>query len=202
MFVGIVVLLWPHGATFAEVVEKIHEAGPVPYFAALALLPCLGLPTTPFFLLAGPAFGVPVSIIGSALALAIQFSVTYWLARNYLRAWMESLVARTKYSIPEVRPKHYWTGALLIKLPPGVHPAFKHSVMALAGIPFPIYFVVAWPLSVVYGIGAILVGDSVWDRDVHMLAVGLVLIVLVVLAVRWLGHRYARPSADDSSPRP
>lgn len=192
MFVAILAALWPRGATFTDVLKQIKEAGPLPYFTALAFVPCVGFPTTPFFLLAAPAFGVPVSIVGTALALAVQFTFSYWLARNLLRGWLEKLLARTRYDLPELKARNFWRVALLIKLPPGVHPAFKHYLMALAGIPFGIYFTVSWGLSMIYAVGAIILGDSVWDRNNMGFLAGLMVIVLLILAVRWLRHRYGR----------
>ncbi|MBE0539777.1 MAG: hypothetical protein IH623_00105 [Verrucomicrobia bacterium] len=192
MFVAILAALWPQGATFTDVLKRIKEAGPLPYFAALAFVPCVGFPTTPFFLLAAPAFGVPVSIIGTALALAVQFTFSYWLAKNHLRGWLEKLLARTRYDLPEVKARSFWRVALLIKLPPGVPPALKHYLMVLSGIPFGIYFTVSWSLSMIYAVGAIIVGDSVWDRNYAGFVAGLVVIVLLILAVRWLRHRYGR----------
>ncbi len=192
MFVAVLAALWPHGTTFQDGLKHIKEGGPLPYFAALALLPCLGFPTTPFFLLAAPAFGLPASIVGTALALAVQFALSYWLARNHLRGWLEKLLARTRYDLPEVKARNYWRVALLIKLPPGVPPALKHYLMALAGIPFGIYFTVSWTLSMCYAVGAIIVGDSVWDRNYAGFVAGLLLIVGLFVLVRWLRNRYGR----------
>jgi uncharacterized membrane protein YdjX (TVP38/TMEM64 family) len=192
MFLLILAALWPRGVTFTEGMEQIKEAGPVPYFAALAFVPCVGFPTTPFFLLAAPAFGVPVSILGTAVALAVQYAFSYWLAKRHLLGWLEKLLARTRYDLPEVKTRNYWRVALLIKLPPGVPPALKHYLMALAGIPFGIYFTVSWSLSMVYAVGAIIVGDSVWDRNYAGFLAGLVLIVVLIMAVRWLRNRYGR----------
>jgi uncharacterized membrane protein YdjX (TVP38/TMEM64 family) len=192
MVVLILAALWPRGVTFTEVLEQIKEAGPVPYFAALAFVPCVGFPTTPFFLLAAPAFGVPASILGTAVALAVQYVFSYWLAKSHLLGWLEKLLARTRYDLPEVKAQNYWRVALLIKLPPGVPPALKHYLMALAGIPFGIYFTVSWSLSMIYAVGAIIVGDSVWDRNYAGFLAGLVLIVVLILAVRWLRNRYGR----------
>jgi uncharacterized membrane protein YdjX (TVP38/TMEM64 family) len=192
MFLLILAALWPRGVTFTEGMEQIKEAGPVPYFAALAFVPCVGFPTTPFFLLAAPAFGVPVSILGTAVALAVQYAFSYWLAKRHLLGWLEKLLARTRYDLPEVKAQNYWRVALLIKLPPGVPPALKHYLMALAGIPFGIYFTVSWSLSMIYAVGAIIVGDSVWDRNYAGFLAGLVLIVVLILAVRWLRNRYGR----------
>jgi uncharacterized membrane protein YdjX (TVP38/TMEM64 family) len=192
MFMLILAALWPRGITFTEGLEQIKEAGPIPYFAALAIVPCVGFPTTPFFLLAAPAFGVPVSILGTAVALAVQYGFSYWLAKSHLLGWLEKLLARTRYDLPEVKAQNYWRVALLIKLPPGVPPALKHYLMALAGIPFGIYFTVSWSLSMIYAVGAIIVGDSVWDRNYAGFLAGLVLIVALILAVRWLRNRYGR----------
>ena len=63
---------WDHQAFIAW----REEAGVVPFFLAMALLPALGVPITPFFIVAGATFGTFVGLTGSAIArLGVAFAL-------------------------------------------------------------------------------------------------------------------------------
>ncbi|OYV01251.1 MAG: hypothetical protein CFE26_23115, partial [Verrucomicrobiales bacterium VVV1] len=67
----------------------IRAAGPVAFFAAMAILPAAGAPLMAFTLSAGEAFGAPLSMGGviavSLTMIALNLALTYWLARYALR---------------------------------------------------------------------------------------------------------------------
>src|SRR5215510_10624443 len=83
-------LIWDHD----EVMAAIERAPPLPFFAAMAILPALGAPATPLVLLAGASFGIPVALAGCILALAANLALCYWLARSGLRPKLESMLRR------------------------------------------------------------------------------------------------------------
>ncbi|HEX3766232.1 MAG TPA: hypothetical protein VHW23_46385, partial [Kofleriaceae bacterium] len=76
---------WDHRAVMAWI-RALH---PVPFFIAMALLPAIGLPFTPFVMFAGASFGTLVGLIGSLIALAVNLVVCFWIARH-LRGPLES----------------------------------------------------------------------------------------------------------------
>src|SRR5690606_38939710 len=57
-------------ARMDRVVERVRAAGPVPFFAAMTLLPAVGFPLSAFTLVAGPVFG-PTLGVGVVVGLAI-----------------------------------------------------------------------------------------------------------------------------------
>ena len=67
-----------------RVVELVRDAGPVPFFTAMTLLPIVGFPLSPFTLTAGPVFGptmgVTTVVLCAILTIAINVAVSYWLA--------------------------------------------------------------------------------------------------------------------------
>lgn len=170
-----------------ELVSWIHDRGPIPFFLALAILPALGFPTTPFFLVAGAAFGLGAGIVGSIVSQALNLALCYWLATRYLHGFLERLIARTKYRIPQVRSENRVKVTLLIKITPGPPHFLKSYILGLAGIPFGVFFLISLPVSAGYGIGIIVLGDSLLDRDLSqgMVAVG-------VLAALIVGIRFTR----------
>lgn len=165
---GLVVLLffliwryWNHEAFLAWK----NNAGPVPFFIALAVLPVIGFPTTPFYIIAGATFDLPTAIIGSLLALVVNLTLSYVVARGPLRSLLEKWLARSGKGLPHVEKVGAWRFTLMVKCLPGLPTFLKNSAVALAGVPFPIYFGVSLVISGFYAAGFIVLGESAFDRD-------------------------------------
>ena len=164
-----------------------QRAGPLPFFVALAILPSIGFPTTPFYLMAGVTFGTGMGLIGSALSLLINLVLSYWIAHSGLRPLLEKLLAHTRYDLPTIKPGRELLFTLLVKLMPGVPTFAKNYLIVLSGIPFPIYFAISFTVTFAYGAAFIVLGDSLYD---HNLAQGSW--ALSVLAVLGLGFWWFR----------
>ncbi len=169
-----------------EFLGWIRDLGPIPFFLALTLLPAVGFPTTPFFLLAGAAFGVWISIVGSTIAQAINLAFCYWLSTRYLRTFLERLIEKTRYSIPQVRKENFVKVTLLIKITPGPPNFLKTYILGLAGIPFGIFFIISLPTSVAYGIGIIVVGDSLLEGNIGQAVVGVSILIVLMIGIKML----------------
>lgn len=162
----------------------IRDLGPVPFFLALAFLPSVGFPTTPFFLIAGAAFGAWLSIAAAILSQAFNLAFCYWLARRYFRELLERVVARIGYRVPQVKKENYLKAALLIRIPPGPPNFLKNYIMGLAGIPFRVYFLVSLPATAVYGIGMIVLGDSLLARDWRQGILGIAILIVLLVSIK------------------
>jgi uncharacterized membrane protein YdjX (TVP38/TMEM64 family) len=180
LIIGLGVWLWRPTAGLDDVLESLQRAGPISFFAALVLLPLIGLPTTPFHLLAGPAFGPGVALVGTALAIALQQALAYGLASRWLRDFIKRLLARTRWKVPVVQPENHARFTFLVRIAPGVPSWSKNYLVGLAGIPFPTYFWISWPISVAYAAAFILVGDAAFTRDWRELIPSVVLLVLLI----------------------
>ncbi|MCW7754714.1 VTT domain-containing protein [Desulfobotulus sp. H1] len=157
-----------------------EEAGPVPFFMALALLPLAGFPTTPFYILAGATFGWVTGLTGSAVSLGINLVLSFWVCRSGLRPLLERVLARTSYRLPQVRHGRAVVFTVTAKLLPGV-PAFaKNYLIALSGVSFRTYFLISFPISMMYGAAFVLLGESILEKDLGR--VGCVAAVLGLLA--------------------
>jgi hypothetical protein len=75
-----------------------QEAGPLVFFGSTAVLPAIGLPITPFFVLAGATFGVGPGLLGSGVALGLNLALCYAIARSRVRSWLEGLLRRFEYA--------------------------------------------------------------------------------------------------------
>jgi uncharacterized membrane protein YdjX (TVP38/TMEM64 family) len=177
----------------------VRGAGPVVFFAAMALLPVAGFPIFPFNLAAGPAFSEqlglgPVVELASA-AIAINVSLTYWLARYALRPPFAWLVRRLGYRIPEVAPGNHLALAMLVRVTPGPPFFFQSCLLGLAAIPFGIYLAVSWVVTTAYAAATIVFGDALMQGHVKTALVALGLLGALAIGIKLLRQRLAKKAA-------
>src|SRR5689334_15300021 len=96
---GLAVVVWSVWDREAMAAWK-RELSPFPFFVGMTILPAFGLPLTPFLVLAGATFGVRVALIGSGIAIGLNLAACYWVARSAIRPWLESLLKRFGYELP------------------------------------------------------------------------------------------------------
>lgn len=184
----LVLLIWRYWDHEAFLAWK-SNAGSVPFFLALAILPVIGFPTTPFYLIAGATFDLPTALIGSMLALAVNLALSYLLAHGPLRSLMVKWLARSGRELPQVEKLGSWRFTLMVKCLPGLPTFLKNSAVALAGIPFPIYFGVSMVFSGLYAAGFIVLGESAFDRDYPQGIVALLALAGIAAVIFMLRRR-------------
>lgn len=142
----------------------ITSAGPAVFFGAMAVLPAFGVPMAPFALAAGPLFGeqmgFPVIILLGIVALTFNLTVTYWLARRWLRPWLTRVLARFGYHIPQVDRDDITDLIVLLRVTPGFPFFVQNYLLGLADAPFLKYLAIScaiqWPINC----GFMLFGDA------------------------------------------
>jgi uncharacterized membrane protein YdjX (TVP38/TMEM64 family) len=175
-----------------------QTASPLPFFTGMAIAPAFGVPFSPLFVLAGATFGRRVGLGGSAVALAANLALCYWIARSGLRRWFSRLLRRFDYELPDFdkKPQGSWRFTLLVKATPGIPQFVKNYGLGVAGVPFPLYFVSSMLISGAYGAALILLGESLFQHDrSRSVLVGGAVVVLAAAIWSWL--RKKRASAAD-----
>jgi uncharacterized membrane protein YdjX (TVP38/TMEM64 family) len=185
LLAGLLWHFWDHQAFL----EWKREAGPVPFFLALAILPALGFPTTPFYLIAGATFSLPVALGGSFLALAANLVLCYLVATGPLRRSLLRLLARFDYRLPDLGRRRSWRFLLMVKFMPGVPAFVKNYLLGLAGVPFALYFGVSIAITGIYLTSFVVLGESVLDRDPRQAALALGVLVIFALVIWWYKRR-------------
>lgn len=180
-------LIWRYWNHEAFLAWK-SNAGAVPFFIALAILPVIGFPTTPFYIIAGATFDLPTALLGSLLALVVNLTLSYRLTRGPLRSLLEKWLARSGKELPQVEKHGHWRFTLMVKCLPGLPTFLKNSAVALAGVPFPIYFGVSLVISGLYAAGFIILGESAFDRD-YPQGIIAVLALAAIAGVIYIIHR-------------
>jgi len=168
-----------------------REAGPLTFFSAMALLPALGFPLTPFFVMAGATFGSRAGLIGCAIALSFNLALCYWIARSGLRRPLLSLLERFDYDIPnfENESRSALRFVVLVKVTPGLPGFVKNYMLGLMGVPFWTFFLASLAFTGAYALALVYLGDSLRDHDISNATLA-VLAVLVLALVVWLWCRH------------
>lgn len=177
-------------------ITVLRDAGPWVFFSALALLPAVGFPISVFYLTAGSAFaermGMPGVIMAAGLALLVNISLTYWVARYGLRPWLEQMVSRTKYKIPAVAPAEHAEITLLLRITPGPPFFVQGYLLGLAEIRFSTYLWISWVVAMSYASGFIIFGDAILHGKGRLAFIGLSALVAVSLIVHLLRRHYGK----------
>ena len=181
------------------VTRFVRTAGPLPYFAALIVLPGLGVPSTVFTLSAGPLFaakyGIVPVIIGVILGMGLNLMLSYWLAYKALRPWFERLVARLGYKLPEVAPEDHVGLTVLVRVTPGSPFFAQNYLLGLAKVPFRIYVGISWPIVAAFSIAFVLFGDSLVNGKGKVVFLAVSLLIALTVGVHWLRRRFQRRKA-------
>jgi len=192
----VMIAIWDRDA----LVRWMSEASPVPFFVAMAVLPAIGVPLSPFMMVAGATFGIWVGLIGSIAAIAINLCIGYAIAHSKFRPRIKSLFERFDYKVPDFTAggRTAWRFATAIKLTPALPTFAKMYVLAVTAVPFPIYFGVSLAISSAFAVAWIVLGDSLLAHDMnHATVAALAISVLAIVAVMWWRKR-RDVSGDDA----
>lgn len=184
----VVFAIWDHDAFM----RWMHDASPVPFFLAMAVLPAIGMPTTPFMVAAGATFGFWEGLIGTTVAMALNLCIAYAIAHSALRPRLEALFRRFDYKVPDFtgRGRAAWRFAAAIKFTPALPTFAKNYVLAVTSVPFAIYFIVSLSITTVFATAWIVLGESLLSHDVSNTTLAAAAIcVLALIAVMWWKKR-------------
>jgi uncharacterized membrane protein YdjX (TVP38/TMEM64 family) len=183
---------WDHQA----LVYRLRHAPPLPFFLAMALLPAVGMPISPLFILAGASFGTALGALGSALALAANLSVCYGLAR-LLRRPVQRLQKRFGGELPQLARARQsplrFTAA--VRLTPAVPQALKSYGLGAAGVPFGPFLAASMAVTGTYAVLLIVLGESMLEHNLtRTLLVVAGLVVVAVAFALWRRRRSREPA--------
>lgn len=179
VLLGVALWLW-RGEEVRAGVEAtmgfLREAGPVVFFAAMALLPMIGFPLSPFVLTAGAVFGPELGagwVIGWAVsAVAVNVSLSYWLAARGLRPVVAWGLARVGRSLPKEPIRSALELTLALRVVPGTPFFLQSYLLGLARVPFVMYLAISTGVPAAYITGMVLAGDALERGDKSMLLAG------------------------------
>ena len=188
-------------------VERVKEwsrtVGPLPFFAAMSLLPAAGFPIMAFSLSAGvlfaPQIGLGWVIVGVLLSLGVNISLTYWLARYALRPLLEGLVRKLGYGLPQVAKEDQLSLTLLFRITPGPPFFVQNYLLGLAEVPFWTYLWVSWAISATYSVAMVVFGDSLMQGSGKVVFFVVSIFVAITVGIKWVRRRYAQKKKAEAT---
>jgi uncharacterized membrane protein YdjX (TVP38/TMEM64 family) len=174
----------------------IRDAGPVAFFAAMALLPAVGAPISAFSLSAGPAFGERLGlgtvVAFALLALFINIALTYFLASRALRPLLEKLFVRLGYKLPEVEADDATDLIILLRVTPGVPFCVQNYLLGLARVPFGRYMAISCGVMWAFNGAVILFGDALLHGKGKVALIAIIIILALSAATHLVRKHLGR----------
>jgi uncharacterized membrane protein YdjX (TVP38/TMEM64 family) len=193
----VLLLLWGLSQNWQAFLAWKAQIGAVPFFLGMALLPLLGIPSTPLFVLGGVTFGLGTALAGSALAIVVNLILSRVLARSLLQNPLSRFLGRLHYQPPDVTSGNAFGVLLLLRLTPGLPAALKNYASALVDVPFMVYLAVSWITTFLYALGLIVLGDSLDNASLTEAGVAAALLAAVFAGTFWY-LKQQRKSASES----
>ncbi|MDH4573427.1 TVP38/TMEM64 family protein [Salinicola acroporae] len=175
--------------------ESLETLHPLPLLAAMILLPALGLPMTPFYVIAGLRFGIPGGLAFSAIATLLNLLLCYAIAHGRLRPTLSRAIERRFPALAGLDQARgdAWRVTFLIKLVPGVPMFIKHYALGIAGVPRSIYLTVALMTTGPYAVAFVVLGKSALEGNIGQILVAMALVALAVVTLKMaVGYRERR----------
>ncbi len=173
--------------------EQLRQWGPVPFYAVFALLISLGVPPTPFLLMAGAAYDLGTNALGLSLAYAVSLGFSFFYASRLFRRPLQTFLAAKAPLVAGVLGENPVLSTVLIRLTPGFPYVLQNCLLASTCPSFVTFFFPSLPavlaMAMLFvGLGrSLLAGNYAW--------VGLLLVILggVLLIFRYIArHRAAK----------
>jgi uncharacterized membrane protein YdjX (TVP38/TMEM64 family) len=181
------------------VVARMSAAGPVVFFSAMALLPSFGVPNSPFALAAGPVFGerlgLPVVTLLGFAAITFNLTLTYWLARRWLRPLCARLLERFGYRLPLVESGDVTDLIVLIRVTPVLPFFVQNYMLGLADVPFVRYLLISAAIQGSISVAFILFGDALNHGQGKMALTAALLIAMLAVGTHLLRKHYGEKKA-------
>ncbi len=180
--------------------EKLRGV-PLPVFILVAaVLPLIGVPVVPFYLMAGaayvPVFGLPVTLGAGVLSLLLNLFASHAIALR-MRPFVERMVGRFGIPMPTVGKLTPWKLVLLVRITPGAPLIVQNYLLALAGIPLGLYVIVSLPVETVICGGYMAAGKSFATGHWGWLCGGLGALGAVLLGATLVREHLAGKNAPD-----
>jgi uncharacterized membrane protein YdjX (TVP38/TMEM64 family) len=174
----------------------LRDAGPMVFFAAMALLPAVGFPMMAFTLAAGPVFGPTLGagwVIGwSLLAVTANLLLSYWVANRALRPLVGRLLTRFDYRLPESAAGDAWQVTLITRLMPGPPYWVQSYLLGLMRVPMTPYLVISLLVMGGYLVALVLGGAAISEGNGRLAVAAGGLLIVFIAALQLVRKRTAR----------
>jgi uncharacterized membrane protein YdjX (TVP38/TMEM64 family) len=161
------------------------------FYLAVAILPFAFFPVSLLYISAGAVHGVVPSLSGILVAMAINISLSYWLAAGPMHGWISRWFARRGRTLPALPAgEHIWA-VLVVRFTPAFPLIVQNYLLGLARVPFWKYFWVSLVAELVFALGYILAGEALTQNHPGYVLAAFGCIVGAVVLSRLLRRAFA-----------
>ena len=107
------------------------------------------------------------------VALAVNVTITYCLARWIARPLLEKIVLRFGYKWPKVPATEAWSFTILLRVTPGPPFVAQSAILGLAEVPFRIYLIGSTLIAGLYGTAFAVFGEALLSGQGRMIMIGM-----------------------------
>jgi uncharacterized membrane protein YdjX (TVP38/TMEM64 family) len=179
-----------------QALTRVQAAGPLAFFSAMAVLPAVAVPLSPFSFTAGSIFGaqlgMPAVVACGLLAITINIVGTYLLASRALRPLLEKLIVRLGYQLPRVEDGDAADLIILMRVTPGMPFPLQNYLLGLARVPFGKYLLIScavqWPFNTAF----IIFGDALLHGKGKVAIIGIGALLALTAGTHLVRRHYGR----------
>jgi uncharacterized membrane protein YdjX (TVP38/TMEM64 family) len=175
--------------------DAVRGAGPLAFFTAMAVFPAVGVPMLTFSLTVGSAFGpslgMPMVVVWSLVAMAVNLTITYALARRGLRPVLEALVRRMGYKLPEVESGDVVDLIVILRVTPGIPFFVQNYLLGLAQVPAGRYFAVSCAIALPYCAAFVLFGNALMTGQGRLVLAAIGLLAALAAGTHMVRRHYS-----------
>ena len=186
------------------VILALRGAGPCVFFVAMALLPAVGFPLSPFTVAAGPVFGPTMGagwVVGWSLtAVVVNLLLTYWLANRALRPLVSRLLTYFGIRLPDTTAGNAWQLAWIVRLTPGPPFWVQSYLLGLIRVPLVPYLIVSTCVMAGYIVAFVCGGEAIVQGNGRLAFIAVGVLVITVAGLQLLRQRAARLKAAAAAP--
>jgi uncharacterized membrane protein YdjX (TVP38/TMEM64 family) len=185
-FRGVFDLAWMH--------DRAAEFNGVVVFLGLTVLPLLGFPVSVLHAVAGAKFGLGLGMALVGVSLAIQLTASYAI----VRVAPKFFARRFDWLHRKLPPATHRSLTLFTLLLPGAPFFAQNYVLAVAGVPFRIFFSFSMPINFCRSFVGVIFGE--WSDNMTPLRITLIAVYAVAITVT-CGLAFRRLRAQLQNPR-
>lgn len=162
------------------------------FYLTVAILPFAFFPVGLLYLSAGAVHGVWISLAGIMVAMAVNITLSYWLAAGPLHGWISQWFARRGRAVPVLPADEQVWAVLAVRFTPAFPLIVQNYLLGLARVPFRTYFWTSLAAEAVIALGYILAGDALTEDHPGYVLAAFGCIVGAVLLSRVLRRAFAK----------
>jgi len=179
---------------------RLQEAPPIVFFGAMAILTVFPVPLSPFYIVAGPLFGILPALLWIPPAIVLNNLISYTLTTSFLRPRLQALVARHGQAIPTFKSKRDQSLFIaMVRITPGVPFFLQSLLLGLAGVDRLRFLVISISVHMVYVVGFVVLGRSAFDGEYGAAIFAFALLVIASIGARFVHQRLNQVSSSEET---